>query len=487
MTRNQTDLRVHRPLGDIAQAGEFVLYWMQTTMRARENFAFNYAAERANELGQPVLVYQGLRRDYPWASDRLHRFILESAADIARDFRDMGVQYVFFLDRGSGEASPLVSLARRASLVVTDYYPTFIVPRQTARLRQILGASPPVVSIDSTTVIPLAHFDRQFTSARAFRPRLLEALPHYLHPVPTIEPRVRRAVEPPFDPVDFRRADLAELVSSCPIDHSVPPVPAFVGGSRAARERLARYLETGKPTTGLSPYLHFGNISPHEILLRTREAGTVEQNRHLQEQLLVWRELSHNVAHHDPAHRTIEVIPAWARQELATHAADPRPVLYPLEVLERATTDEELWDTAQRAYLTQGYMPNYLRMLWGKSVLQWTENYQQAFEVLVHLNNKYALDGRDPNSYASIAWIFGKFYRPFYRRPIYGLVRYLSLNAARKKPELREALGQLEPTEPASSRAGQAELFEAPQDANPGSGRKPLDRQRVRQRRVEQG
>lgn len=448
--------RIHGSGSVTPVRGEFVLYWVQITMRARSNFAFNFAVEQANRLRQPVLVYQGLRPDYPWANDRIHTFILESARDLEREFAAMGVQYAFFLERDGnsrGGDSPLVQLARRASLVVTDFFPTFIIPRQTARLRQNLQSSggrvPPVVAVDSATVVPVASLNRAFSTARSIRPVLLDALPHHLHPVGTATPRVARPVEVPFEtpPLD----DVSPLVASCSIDHSVAPSPVFRGGSEAARKQLARFLEHGLPVykeersnpsggaaSGLSPYLHFGNISVQEILLAAREAGPEADFILFRDQLLTWRELSFNSAYYDPRHQTPEAIPAWARRELEVHSTDPRTELYSEEQLERAETGDPLWNSAQRAYLTDGYMHNYLRMLWGKAVIQWTADYRDAFRILEHLNNKYALDGRDPNSYSGIGWIFGKFDRPFYRRPIFGLVRYMSLKAAAKKPQIAQ-------------------------------------------------
>ena len=432
--------------------GEFVLYWVQVTLRARDNFAFNLAVEEANRLRQPVLVYHGLRADYPWASDRIHTFILESAADLASDFADLGVQYEFFLDREGNSRSgdsPLVELALRASLVVTDFFPTFIVPRQTARLRTILqarGSATPVIAVDSSTVVPVAAHGRAYSTARAIRPVLLDALPHHLHPVGTADPGTRRRIEVPFTTPAF--SDIGRLVASCPIDHTVAPSTVFRGGTAVARRKLERFLEHGLPhydersnptsdtSSGLSPYLHFGNICPQEILLAAKEAGPEDQYLKFRDQVLTWRELSFNFAYHDPRHREPESIPDWARRELEDHSEDPRPVIYRDEQLERAETGDELWNAAQRQYLETGYMHNYLRMLWGKAVLQWTPDYRAAHRILVHLNNKYSLDGRDPNSYAGIAWIFGKFDRPFYRRPVYGLVRYMSLGAARKKFKL---------------------------------------------------
>lgn len=481
------DHRVHAPADVRPRAGgEFVLYWMQTTHRAHDNFALNFAIEQANALGLPLQVYHGLRHDYPWASDRFHTWILESVADLYADFEAKGINYAFWLDRsvgeytewpagrrGQGEAekrrnggaepqsvspvprspaspTPLVALARRAALVVTDYFPTFIAPRQTRGLARKVET--PVIAVESATVVPMAYHQKEQSTARGIRTVLMEALPHYLWPVENPELKIRRGIELPFDGSAARRlvgtaAGIEALVAGCDVDHSVPPSTTFRGGTRAGRARLAEFLRTGignytedrndpnKPdaVSRLSPWLHFGNLSIHEVLLAVREAGPAEQYAKYLDEALTWREVAHNFCHFNPRHRTMDGIPAWARKELSDHEADPRPHLYSLEELEHARTGEELWNAAQRSYLREGWMHNYMRMLWGKTVLQWTPNAAECLRVLEHLNNKYALDGRDPNSYGGIMWIFGKYDRPFYRRPIYGTVRYQSLRAARNK------------------------------------------------------
>jgi photolyase PhrII len=452
------DLRIHA--GDEPgprQGGEFVLYWIQTTMRAQGNPALSFATEQANALGLPVVVYQGLRPDYPWASDRIHSFILESVADLVADFDARGIQYGCYLPaerlRGGGanERSPLVELAARAALVVTDFFPTFIVPRQIRALRATVET--PVVGVDSCTVVPLKFHDREWPTARGIRPRLLEALPHFLHPIPDAEPRIRRQVALPFDPVRPTAATIPALVAGCEIDHAVAPSPTIRGGRQAGLARLRAFLQTGlsryaedrgdpnvDATSRLSPYLHFGNLSINEVLLAAREVAPPAQYEKFQDEALTWRELAHNFVYRNPKHRTWAAVPAWARKELDDHGDDPRPVLYRDEDLELARTHDELWNACQRSLLRDGELHNYLRMLWGKAVLQWTRTPQDALRILEHLNHKYALDGRDPNSYGGIFWVFGKFDRPFYRRPIYGTVRYQSLAAAVNKFDVKAYL-----------------------------------------------
>jgi deoxyribodipyrimidine photo-lyase len=467
------DPRIYAPDGTRAVGGEFVLYWMQgVALRARNNAALNFAVEQANELRLPVLVYQGLRPDYPWASDRIHTFILESVVDLEDEFAERGIQYVFHLVREQGAGSglprlrgersraktsplpappsPLVLLASRAALVVTDFYPTFIVPRQTLRLREKITV--PVIAVDSSTVVPMGYFDRQFSSARAFRPKLLEAAENYLHRIADPEPIVRRKIDVGFEATVMGAP--SRLAAICPIDHAVPPSPTIRGGSRAARQRLAEFCATGLEdytegrndpnkdvTSRLSPYLHFGNISSTEILLAVREAAPAAEYARFRDEILVWRELAHNFVYHDRRHRTVAAIPAWARKELDDHSADPRPARYSAAELAEARTADPLWNACQRAYLRDGFMHNYLRMLWGKSVLLWTRDCSSALRILEHLNNKYSLDGRDPNSYAGIHWCLGKFDRPFYRRPIFGTVRYMSLKAAAGKFDVPRFIG----------------------------------------------
>jgi photolyase PhrII len=457
------DLRIHAHGERGPRAGgEHVLYWMQSTLRAHDNHALTFAIEQANLLRLPVLVYHGLRHDYPWASDRLHTFILESAADLHEAFAAQGVEYALHLERDGrdretrarrGEPAPLVALARRAALVVTDYFPTFVVPRAIRTLRRQVET--PVVAVDSATVVPVRYHEREYSSAHPFRARLDKALSDFHSLSPTPEPRVRRKVDLPFAPTVPARARIRCLVTACDIDHAVAPAPHLRGGSRAAHRRLERFLEEGLPryveeradpnadaTSGLSPYLHFGNISPREVLFHVREAGCALQFAKFKDEILTWRELAFNFTHFNPRHRTVEAIPAWARAELDRGEADRRPSLYSLEELEQAQTAEPLWNAAQRAYLRDGWMPNALRMLWGKAVVQWTRTAADALAILEHLNNKYALDGRDPSTYLNLHWVLGKFDRPFYRRPIFGTVRSMSLRAAEKKFDVGRVLAR---------------------------------------------
>ncbi len=388
------DLRVHAAReGGPLPRGEFVLYWMQgLAMRSRSNVALNFAIEQANRLRLPILVYQGLRHDYPWANDRHHTFIVESAVDLYHGFAARGIRYAFYLEtatetaRRGTAASPLIQLAGRAALVVTEFFPTFIIPRQLKRLREKIEA--PVIAIDAATVVPLRCHTREYPAARSIRPVLMDALPHHLFPIPDPDPEIRRPIDLPFDELigpDTGPVAIAGLVGACDIDHAVAPSPTIRGGERAARRRLAWFLEHGLPryaddrgdpnvdaTSRLSAHLHFGTVAIQDVLLAAQAAGPADQYAKFLDEAFVWRELAHNLTFLNPRHRTLDAVPPWARKELDDHGADPRPALYDDATLDQARTDNDLWNACQRSLLRDGEIHNYVRMLWGKSVLLWT-------------------------------------------------------------------------------------------------------------------
>ena len=435
--------------GDPHHRGSFVLYWPQLARRADGNAAFELAIAEANARRLPLAVYEALRVDYPHASDRLHAFVLEGACAEAPRYRRRGAVHAFFLPRSREEArGVLLALARQAALIVTDDFPAFVAPQHLAALAR--RAPCPVWAFDDNAVVPLALLAPEQYAARTLRPRVDRLLDAWFRPLQEgICEAGPASVDWPFDSLPLEGLDrpaIRALAASLPIDHGVPPVE-LRGGSEEARRhlaeflrgRLARYPEHNHPddavTTGLSPYLHFGMIGAREVALAVREARAPAAARDaLLEQLLVRRTLAFNLARENPAHATFGALPGWARDTLREHQGDPRPRLYTRQRLEEAETDDPVWNAAQRELRATGIIHNYLRMLWGKGVLAWKARPEEAFEDLVYLNDRWALDGRDPNSYTNILWCFGKHDRPWGpRRPIFGTVRYMSTAAAQKK------------------------------------------------------
>ena len=458
----------------LRENAEYVLYWCQAYRRARDNAALAYAIGRANALGIPCVFYESIRPDYPHASDRFHTFALECARDDARDCAERGLAHVFFLPRSPAEARGVVAkLAARAAIVVSDEYPGFVFPAQSAAAAKRAGCA--FMTVDDAAGVPMALFAKEETAARTLRPKLLRVRDEWaLRPLDDPEPRaappLRLAL--PFDPVDLGRADIGALVRSCAIDHTVGPVPELPGGVRQAEARLDRFLngklagyalERNDPsrdaTTGLSPYLHWGAISARRVACAVRDAaldrGASESGDALLEQLLVRRGLAFNFAARSRDATRYDALPRWARATLAAHAGDPRPSLVSAADLEAARSPDPLWNAAQTELRERGTIQGYARMLWGKLVLTWTESPATAHAILVHLNDKYALDGRDPDGWANIGWCFGLHDRPWPERAVFGTVRTMTSKSARAKLPFEDYIAQHTP-------GGQPSLFSSP-------------------------
>jgi deoxyribodipyrimidine photo-lyase len=468
------EARVRRLNGARAADGrDYVLYWAQAYRRLDHNHALDYALRWARELGKPLVVYEGLRLDYPWASRRLHRFILEGMRCNAEAARERGLAYWPFVETPDVPARGLLRrITARAAVVVTDDYPGFVVPQQSAVLAA--AADVPVFTVDSNGIVPLSLLGAPVAAAAHLRPRLhkafAEAWRHRSDPRPDFD-GVAKRVSPPFEP--WRARDLDAFVEALPIDATVPAVDGVEGGAVAARKRLRTFVkkrlrgyaeERSTPAgpedghaSGLSPWLHFGHVSIEEVAgavlaatgkwspddLRLHQRGKREGffcddpdvNAFLDE-ALTWRDVGyqwHWSRRADTA-RLESALPAWALATLTAHARDRRAHVYGLEEWEAGATHDPLWNAAQRELVATGTIHNYLRMLWGKKVIEWSRTPAEAYATLEHLNNKYALDGRDPNSYTGILWCFGLFDRPWApERPVLGVVRYMSSeNTARK-------------------------------------------------------
>jgi deoxyribodipyrimidine photo-lyase len=452
--------------------GAFVLYWTQSSRRLSHNHALDYALRCAAELGKPLVVYEGLRLDYPWASARLHRFVLEGMRDNARAAERLGIDYWPFVETPDRPARGLVArVAERAALVVTDDFPCFIVPGQSEALAR--RAEVPVFAVDANGVVPLSLLQPAVYAAAHLRPRIhkafAEAWAHRAAAVPEVARTVRGHVDPPFEP--WQADDLDAFVAGLPVDASVHPVAGTPGGTTAGRARLAEFVATRLPgyaesrskpaapddghASGLSPYLHFGHLSIEEVaeavlgdgwttgeLLvhhRGKREGFFTDDADVNgflDEALTWRDVGfqwHWTRRKDTESLTT-ALPPWATATLRAHAGDPRAFVYSREEWEAAATHDPLWNAAQRELVATGTIHNYLRMLWGKKVIEWSRSPEDAYATLVHLNNRYALDGRDPNSYTGILWCFGLFDRPWApERKVLGTLRYMSSeNTARK-------------------------------------------------------
>lgn len=441
--------RVTRHGGEENAAGEYVLYWSQSARRMSRNIALNFAVEKANSAGLPVVVYESIRPDYRSANERIHTFVLDGVRKSIADAAERGLRYIFYLPRKADEARGVVRrLASRARMVVTDEFPTFIVREQT---RRFCASSPVAVYlVDGNGILPMRAFDREQYSAKVLRDRARRLFAMHWGAYADPEPAKFFKGEIPLEAYDG--ASPVAAAQSCEIDHAVKAV-----GTRGGRDHailaLEDFMENGlegyadlrnrsiSHTSGLSPYLHFGHIGIHEVAERVllSDAPGPDIDAFL-ESSIIRRELSFNLCFFREDYDSLAALPDWALKSLEKHRHDRRSPLYTVDQLERAETHDELWNLSQRALLHCGTMHGYLRMLWGKKIIEWTETPDEAHRTMVVLHEKWALDGRDPSTHAGVLWCFGKHDRPWGpERPIFGTVRYMNTEASgRRKMRLEE-------------------------------------------------
>ena len=427
------------------KGGRCVVYWMQRAMRIVDNPALDLAIEAGNLLGLPVMVYFQVIPSYPGANLRHYYFLQQGLRDVELDAAERGVGFVV---RRSPENSLEAFLEEvEAALLIGDENPC----REPERWRQVLAKrlKLPYWTVDADVVVPSQIFNRSFVLLHHFRPHLKVVLPNYL-----IKPQNFTPFFPwkPWKKLDSFSLEQDITAGFSKLDRHIGPVDRFTGGTHAALGRLRafvnlelRYYEVTrnhpevKGTSRLSPYLHFGNIGPITVALAVKKAigegkATAEAAEKFLDQLIGWRELAVLFVRHEPNYDNWECAAPWAKKSLLDHADDPREHRYTLDQLERAETADELWNSAQREMVITGWMHNYMRMYWAKKILEWAPDPARAYEWAVSLNDRYQLDGRDPNGYAGIAWaIVGRHDRPWFNRPIFGLVRAMSgASTARK-------------------------------------------------------
>ncbi len=445
--------------------GEYVLYWMQMTQRTRFNFALQFAIDQANRYRVPLIVYHGLNEDYPHASDRFHTFILQGVQALYKSFKKLGISYGFYLVHGKKQPA-LQQLMKKSVCVISDDYPSFVTPHFNRAAAEFCPVS--YVVVDSCTTVPMRYFSKQEWSAATLRSKIHKVLPEALEEVTysPIHKKISFSYPDYFLPPDF---DVAKEVAKLQIDHTVEPT-SMHGGETAAQEQLNSFINhdldtydatkddpTLQRTSKLSAYLHFGMISPIDIALQVLHHKKLSVTRLLKslitpdaltvflEELIVRRDLAYNFCHCNKKHATFQGIPSWAKKTLKEHQKDQRPNLYTLERLEQGQTHDPFWNAAQLEMVVSGRMHGHMRMYWCKQLLTWTKRPEEAFKIAVHLNDKYQLDGRDPNGYAGIAWALGGLHdRPWFVKPIFGQVRMMNRSGLERKYNMQRYLAYVE-------------------------------------------
>jgi deoxyribodipyrimidine photo-lyase len=436
-----------RKINDKGQVtGEYVLYWMQASQRAEYNYALDFAIAKANKSNLPLLVAFGLSDAYPEANLRHYRFMLEGLQDTANTLDSKSIKFVLQLGHPPEVA---IRLSRQAAVVVCDR--GYLRHQKSWRKEVSEQAHCAVYEVESDVVVPVSAVSNKAEyAARTIRPRIMRQLGLFMnlyHHAPVIH--------------DSRELDLAgedlqdieSILTKLDLDRSVPSVSRFFkGGTSEARRRLKQFIDEkldyyeenrNQPQTDytsvMSPYLHFGQISPLYLALEIdkAETGSKDDRNSYLEELVVRRELAINFVNYTDDYDSFSNLPEWARITLGEHESDAREFIYTFEQLEQAKTHDIYWNAAMLEMVHTGYMHNYMRMYWGKKVLEWTESPQEAYDTLLKLNNKYFLDGRDPNSYAGVAWIFGKHDRAWFERSIFGKVRYMAASGLERKCDIK--------------------------------------------------
>ena len=424
--------------------GSHVLYWMQQSQRAPMNHALEVAVHEANARGQGVVVAFGLTEDYPEANLRHYTFMLEGLAGTASDLERRGIRLVA---RRGLPPDVALGLGCDASLIVCDR--GYLRHQRVWREEVARKAPCRVVEVESDVVVPVeAATCKAEIGARTLRPRIHRRLAEFLVDLPETPVKVRDAGRN-LEGIDL--SDLPGILKDLKIDRSVGPVRRFAGGTAEAKrrfaefvkKRLARYARNhNQPQTddlsGIGPYLHFGQISPLHLALAVSAAKAPREAKEaFLEELIVRRELACNFTHYTAGYDTFACIPGWARASLKEHRRDRRPHLYSVRQLEHAETHDPYWNAAMREMVCTGTMHGYMRMYWGKKILEWSRRPEDAFDLTLSLNNRYFIDGRDPNSYAGVAWIYGVHDRAWPARPVFGKVRSMMASGLERKCDIR--------------------------------------------------
>ncbi|MBK8397086.1 MAG: deoxyribodipyrimidine photolyase [Leptospiraceae bacterium] len=470
----------------VLETKKYVLYWIQAYRRFESNHALDYAIFIAKQLNKELVVYEGLRMDYRWNSKRFHKFILEGMCDNRHTSEKIGINYWAYVETPDNPAKGLLrKISEKACIVVTDDFPSFIIPEQIKNLSDKIDCK--LVAVDSNGIIPISLYGEHASAARVLRPRIHKLFPEaYIHRAnEKISKKdlvsVEKPSKPPFKEFKATKEEIDKTLSKISFLNQIEPVGDMIGGTKEALRKLEFFLKNNlnlygdnrsnphspklTPASAMSPYLHFGHISVETIVSRCLNFNQNEvwapdkinmdskgdkdvffgKNPSLNsyfDELLTWRDIGYLLFWPKKEfHKDLRILPEWIQKILQKHSADKRDYLYTRKEFQAAKTHDPLWNAAQKELVITGRMHNYMRMLWGKKVIEWSRTYKEAFDTLEEFNNLYAYDGRNPNSYTGILWCFGLFDRPWFpERNVHGNLRYMSSDSTKKKFKMSEYL-----------------------------------------------
>jgi len=418
----------------------YVIYWMQSSQRTEYNHALEFAVDYANLLKKPLIVYFGLTEKFPEANRRHFRFMIEGLLEVKENLNRRGIRFIVM---NCSPETGLLKLSKEAALIVVDR--GYLRIEKSWRSIIAKEATCKVIQVESNVLVPVevASMKEEY-SAATIRRKIEKRMEEFALPLTKrILNFPSTHLEKQDDEIVFE--DVQQILQELKLTDEVSEVRSFFGGAKKANEHFEDFIQNkfkdyavyrNEPsmdfTSNLSPYLHFGQISPLEIYLRLPE-GFGESKRVFIDELIVRRELAINFVEYNAHYDSYEAISSFAKATLEKHRDDPRPWIYTLEQLEKGLTHDMYWNAAEMEMLTTGKMNGYMRMYWGKKIIEWTETPERAYKIALYLNNKYNIDGRDPNGFAGVAWCFGKHDRPWKEREVFGSVRYMNDKGLKRK------------------------------------------------------
>jgi deoxyribodipyrimidine photo-lyase len=443
------DPRRTRLLNDRNDVPGPVIYWMSREQRVRHNWALLSAHRKAKILQQPFVVVFTLAPSFLGAPLRHYDFMIQGLKEVEISLRELNIP--FFLLQGEPETElPRFVKKMKAGAVVTDFSPLNI----SRTWKKTIGNELliPLYETDAHNIVPCwIASEKQEFAARTFRPKITTLLKEFLTEFPELTP-----IDSANENIPVAWSDICKGLSAEPM---VQPVHWLKPGEKAAKECLESFLNdrlssysakrndpNSGATSNFSPYLHFGQISAQYIALGASRSNAPEADRRaFLEELIVRRELSDNYCNYNDHYDSFDGLPAWAKETLEKHGADKREYLYTAEEFAHGKTHEKLWNAAQLELVKTGRIHGYMRMYWAKKILEWSATPRMAFETAIALNDRYALDGRDPNGYTGVAWSIGGLHdRPWFERTVYGRIRYMNASGCARKFDVKRYIARFE-------------------------------------------
>jgi deoxyribodipyrimidine photo-lyase len=434
-----------------------VAYWMSRDQRVRDNWALFHAQKLALQKGRGLEVFFCLKPGFPGAGLRHYAFMLRGLREVSASLGKLSIPF-HLLEGDPPHVIPDFCDDRSVGVLVTDFSPLKIKAEWTIGVAE--GIEIPIQEVDAHNVVPcwVASQKAEY-GAYTIRPKIASLLDEFLTRIPAVKPHSRNA-KPQTEGTDWSK--VLERVSP---DREVPEVAWVKPGEEAAASRLRTFLRdilprysrdrndpNGNGQSELSPYLHYGQLSAQRVALSVSRSKVEEEAKSdFLEELVVRRELSDNFCFHNPSYDRFQGFPEWARKTLNEHRSDPREYDYSLRELEEGRTHDDLWNAAQREMVVRGKMHGYMRMFWAKKILEWTEFPEAAMEAAITLNDRYELDGRDPNGYTGVAWSIGGVHdRAWRERPVFGKIRYMNRSGCERKFDVPAYIDRISGMEPRS-------------------------------------